>query len=256
MPPTTPIQSLTARPAAVAVPATKSLLPPQTGREARAQVLTEQLRQPLSAFEALWGSLRIAMGAIFAWAFLDKLLGLGFATERANAWVNGGSPTYGFLTYGTAGPLKGAFAAIAGNPFVDAIFMLGLLGVGVSLLLGVGVRVAGHAGAAMMLLMWLAHLPPPNNPVLDDHIVYAMVLLAFAYSHEGRTSASTAPGAASGSSSATACSSDARLARGDRPSVAAGREAPPPANPPRIRHSQQPAGLSGVALAVRAAQRA
>jgi thiosulfate dehydrogenase [quinone] large subunit len=30
----------------------------------------------------LWGVLRLAMGWIFLWAFLDKLLALGFATGR------------------------------------------------------------------------------------------------------------------------------------------------------------------------------
>ena len=58
-----------------------------------------------------WGLLRIAMGWIFLWAFLDKCFGLGFATGRdpetgaidfgsADAWINGGSPTEGFLSFG------------------------------------------------------------------------------------------------------------------------------------------------------------
>lgn len=129
-----------------------------------------------TATDRVWAILRIAFGWIFFWAFLDKTFGLGFATERANAWVNGGSPTQGFLTFGTAGPFADAFQAIAGNAFVDTLFMLGLLGIGVSLLLGVAVRIGAYAGMAMLLLMWLAVLPPPNNPFLDDHIVYAIAL--------------------------------------------------------------------------------
>ena len=54
--------------------------------------------------------LRIAYGVTFLWAFFDKLLALGFHTgydQDGNldrfgpaAWVNGGSPTEGFLAFG------------------------------------------------------------------------------------------------------------------------------------------------------------
>jgi hypothetical protein len=47
---------------------------------------------------------RIALGWTFLWAFTDKLLGLGFATEPQNAWIRGGSPTFGFLTSHRAVP--------------------------------------------------------------------------------------------------------------------------------------------------------
>lgn len=134
----------------------------------------------------LTGALRIALGGIFFWAFLDKLFGLGFATARENAWLQGGSPTNGFLSFGTKGPFADAFQAIAGHPVVDALFMFGLFAVGVALLSGIAVRIAGYAGAAMMLMMWLAVLPPAQNPVLDDHIVYAIALLYLAHAHSGR----------------------------------------------------------------------
>ena len=68
--------------------------------------------------------LRIAFGVTFLWAFLDKTFALGFSTgaqfaedgSRAGtdfmaqdaAWLNGGSPTEGFLTFGVP----------ADNPFV------------------------------------------------------------------------------------------------------------------------------------------
>ncbi|HEU5470880.1 MAG TPA: hypothetical protein VFV67_09530, partial [Actinophytocola sp.] len=40
---------------------------------------------------------RVGLGFIFAWAFLDKMFGLGYATPEQGAWINGGSPTKGFL---------------------------------------------------------------------------------------------------------------------------------------------------------------
>ena len=50
----------------------------------------------------VWGLLRMAVGWIFLWAFLDKLVGLGFATEVGKGWLNGGSPTFGFLNFGSS----------------------------------------------------------------------------------------------------------------------------------------------------------
>ena len=59
----------------------------------------------------VWGTLRIAIGSIFLWSFLDKAFSLGFSTGRnaetgaialfgPDAWINGGSPTDGFLQFG------------------------------------------------------------------------------------------------------------------------------------------------------------
>lgn len=119
---------------------------------------------------------RIMMGFYFLWAFFDKVFGLGFATPAERAWINGGSPTTGFLTNATAeSPFAGVFTAIAGNPVVDWLFMLGLFGVGAALILGVGVRVGAIAGAAMLFLMYLAQFPltltGATNPLLDSHLI-------------------------------------------------------------------------------------
>lgn len=118
---------------------------------------------------------RVVMGFIFIWAFFDKLLGLGFATTKDHAWIHGGSPTYGFLTNAPTGPFETLFKSIAGNGFVDWLFMLGLLVVGVTLLANRYVKVGAIVGVIMVLLMWLAVLPPTNNPIVDEHIVYALV---------------------------------------------------------------------------------
>ena len=134
----------------------------------------------------VWVALRIAMGWLFLWPFLDKLLGLGFTTEPDAAWVRGGSPTFGFLNFGTAGPLAPIFQSLAGNPVVDFLFMIGLLLLGLALVLGIGVRVAGYAGAALVVLMWLAHLPPEHNPLIDEHIIYAIVLIGLATVRAGQ----------------------------------------------------------------------
>jgi len=120
--------------------------------------------------------LRLAMGFTFLWAFLDKLFGLGFATTAAKAWIHGGSPTYGFLTMATKGPFVEFFKSLAGSPIVDWLFMIGLLAVGLTLIFNRLVKWGAFAGGLMMFLMYLAALPPANNPVIDDHIIYILVL--------------------------------------------------------------------------------
>lgn len=123
------------------------------------------------------GFIRIGMGWMMLWAFLDKLFGMGFSTARNKSWLLGGSPTFGFLKSATKGPLASFYQSIAGSAVVDWIFMIGLLMIGICLILGIGMRIAGYSGIVMFLLMWSAVLPPANNPFLDDHIIYSLVLL-------------------------------------------------------------------------------
>lgn len=124
--------------------------------------------------------LRLSMSFIFLWAFFDKTFGLGFATTVEKAWINGGSPTYGFLTYAVRGPFVDFFNAIAGHVIVDWMFMLGLLFVGSTLLFNRFIRLGCLAGSLMLFSMYLALLLPENNPILDDHIVYILVLALIA----------------------------------------------------------------------------
>ena len=150
------------------------------------------------AYRFTLAATRLSLGWVFLWAFLDKLFALGFSTGRDAesgvvdrfgdaAWINGGSPTEGFLKFGADGPLKGFYNDIAGAAWADWLFMLGLAGIGTALLLGIGMRIAAAAGVALMLMMWSAVLPPENNPFMDDHIVYALVLVALALTSAGKT---------------------------------------------------------------------
>jgi thiosulfate dehydrogenase [quinone] large subunit len=145
-----------------------------------------ETRQQVAA-RYVWAGLRIALGWIFLWAFLDKVFGWTFATESENAWVNGGSPTEGFLTFGTTGPFAGFYQDLAGTALADVLFMVGLAGIGVALLAGIGTRIAAASGALLMVLMWSAALPPENNPFMDDHLIYAGLLVGLALVHAGDT---------------------------------------------------------------------
>ncbi|SES14250.1 thiosulfate dehydrogenase [quinone] large subunit [Lentzea xinjiangensis] len=140
--------------------------------------------------------LRIATGLLFLWAFFDKAFGLGYATQPKNAWFEGGSPTKGFLSRVAVGPFESVFHEIAGAWWADVLFMAGLLAIGVALVLGIGLRIAATSGSLMMLLMWAAEWPPAQrtsggeptmstNPLIDYHIIYALVLVALAATASG-----------------------------------------------------------------------
>ena len=141
---------------------------------------------------------RVVLGVEFLWAFLDKTFGLHYATPSAKAWINGGSPTKGFLSRVAVGPLEGTFHTIAGAAWADWLFMAGLLGIGIALILGIGLRAAAVSGTVMMVLMWAAEWPlakftsageptMSTNPIVDYHIIYALALIALALTYAGHT---------------------------------------------------------------------
>ena len=152
-----------------------------------------------SAARKALAALRIGFGLTFLWAFFDKLLALGYHTgydQEGNldrfgdaAWINGGSPTEGFLAFGVNpdSPFAGFFNGLAGSAVVDWLFMLGLLGIGLTLTLGIGIRVGAAAGAALYAMMYAAVMVPENNPVLDDHVLGAITVIALALTLAGDT---------------------------------------------------------------------
>lgn len=161
-------------------------------RTSNEDAATSEAVETVTGLDRALATLRIAFGSIFLWAFLDKTFALGFHTgydqkgvlDRFGdaAWINGGSPTEGFLTFAVPAdnPFKGFFNGLVGYAVVDWLFMLGLLGVGVTLLLGVGMRVGTAAGAVMYAFMYAASFPLENNPVVDDHLVGVIVMVVLA----------------------------------------------------------------------------
>ena len=135
--------------------------------------------------EHVWAALRISLGLIFLWAFLDKVFGLGFSTAADKSWLMGVSPTAGFLA-GAKGFFAFFYNALSGSIFVDVLFMLGLLLIGIALVFGIAVTLASYSGALLMFLMWTALFPPAHHPFLDEHVIYLLVLLGIAHVRAGR----------------------------------------------------------------------
>jgi thiosulfate dehydrogenase [quinone] large subunit len=177
------------------VMSTNSIKTPRTMHPERAEAPGAMLTHTAARGLAV---LRIVTGLVFLWAFLDKAFGLGYATPAARAWVSGGSPTRGFLSNVEVGPLQSFFHSIAGTWWADWLFMLGLAGTGVALILGIGLRIAAGAAVAMMGMMWLAEFPldrttaegtpsGSTNPVLDYHVVYGVAAVVLALTYAGHT---------------------------------------------------------------------
>jgi thiosulfate dehydrogenase (quinone) large subunit len=140
--------------------------------------------------------LRVATGFIFLWSFLDKLFGLGYATESGRSWLDGGSPTEGFLQSVAVGPFDTTFNGWAGQSWPDWLFMAGMAGVGIALVLGVALRFTAVSGVLMLAFLWASQWPPAqqtssgepsgsNNPLVDSHVIYALVLVVLAVTHAG-----------------------------------------------------------------------
>lgn len=136
----------------------------------------------------VWACLRLALGWIFVWSFFDKLFGFGLTTSPDKAWLDGVSPTTGFLKFATKGPFSDIFQNLAGSALVDWLFMLGLLFIGLGLISGIAVKLSCYAGSLMLFLMWLAVLPPAHNPLVDEHLIYIVVLIGLYRTNSGHGS--------------------------------------------------------------------
>lgn len=172
----------------------QTALPRQRDRavEARNDGVTMQTDIVRSSFaRGALAFLRIVVGWIFLWAFLDKLFGLGYSTPGERAWINGGSPTFGFLD-NASGAFGGMFQAMAGgSAFFDWLFMAGLLGIGVAMITGAGVKIGAIAGTALVFMMYLATFPfgqeGVTNPITTAHWLEAAALITVAATYAGDT---------------------------------------------------------------------
>lgn len=128
--------------------------------------------------------LRIAVGIIFLWAGLEKLL-------SPEAWT-----AAGFLKFGTAGTLAWPFVTgtpaegtvfnpthdfwvgLAGNAAamqaVNVLVVAGEVGIGIALILGLFTRFAGAMGTLMMLLFFVAAWDFAFG-IVNQHLAYALI---------------------------------------------------------------------------------
>lgn len=138
---------------------------------------------------AVLAAARLLIGWIFLWAFIDKLLGLGFSTPADGAWIRGGTPAQGYIG-GIEEPLDEIFQPLFLNAFGDWLFMIGLAGLGTALVLGIGLKIAAVTGTLLLGFMWLSQFPPligGTNPITTSHWVEAALMILSAVTLAGDT---------------------------------------------------------------------
>ncbi|MFY9462359.1 MAG: DoxX family protein [Candidatus Sungiibacteriota bacterium] len=122
--------------------------------------------------------LRIALGWLFFYAGITKVLN----PEWTAAGYLAGAKTFtGFYQW---------LASPGVLPITNFMNEWGLTLIGVSLILGVAVRLSSYAGAFMMLLYYLPILqfpyPNPHSYIVDEHIIYIAAFLLLGGLRAGR----------------------------------------------------------------------
>ena len=126
---------------------------------------------------ALIALTRLALGVLFFYAGITKVLNPAWS---AAGYLSGAKNLTGFYTW---------LASPNILPIVNFLNEWGLTLLGVSLILGIAVRLSSTLGAILMLLYYLAlDFPYPNAHafLVDEHIVYALTLLLLGNLHAGR----------------------------------------------------------------------
>ncbi|MFB6145630.1 MAG: DoxX family protein [Candidatus Nanohaloarchaea archaeon] len=125
--------------------------------------------------------MRVGIGWIFLQGGLQKIFDPSWTAA-------------GYLTHLPAGNPFSFWSLMAGNPFIDAMVAWGLTLIGLALILGVFIRFTAFWGSLMMLLFWasslegglLSGLPVAYGWVVDQHIVYTVMLIALGEIGAGR----------------------------------------------------------------------
>lgn len=122
--------------------------------------------------------LRVTTGWMMFYAGITKVLNPAWSAE-------------GYLRGAKTFPALFAwFASPALIPYVNFVNEWGLTLLGVSLILGFGVRISSVAGSVLMLLYYFPILdgwyPNAHSFIVDEHIIYAAVFLVLAAVRAGR----------------------------------------------------------------------
>ena len=121
--------------------------------------------------------LRLIMGWTFFYAGITKVLD---PTWSARGFLLNAIPD--------GNPFGGMWATMANDWLwlIDPLNEWGLTLVGLALLLGAAVRWSAFWGAVMMLFYWAASLPLAHAILIDDHVVYALLLFGLGAFGAGR----------------------------------------------------------------------
>ncbi len=139
--------------------------------------------------------LRIAVGIIFLWAGLEKLMApqpfdaagfLKFATAGTLGWPF----VSGEVAEGTVfNPTHDLWLSLAGNAglmgIINVLVPFGQIGIGISLILGLFTRFGAAMGALMMTFFFFAAWDFAYG-IVNQHLTYALICLTLAGLGAGR----------------------------------------------------------------------
>ncbi|MBI5421222.1 MAG: DoxX family membrane protein [Parcubacteria group bacterium] len=133
----------------------------------------------MSFFQKLFlFSTRVIMGWMFFYAGYTKLVDPKWSAE---GYIKGAKTFHGFYQMLLSPSLL---------PAINFMNEWGLTLLGVSLVLGVGVRLSSYCGVLLLALYYLAILqfpyPNPHAYIVDEHIIYISALLLLASMKAGR----------------------------------------------------------------------
>ncbi len=122
--------------------------------------------------------LRASLGWLMLYAGLEKLLDPSWS---AAGYLNNAATFPGLFHW---------FAQPGILPVINFVNEWGLTLLGISLILGLFVRLSSILGAGLMLLYYFPVLNfphiPPHSFIVDEHIIYALVLAYFAAAQAGK----------------------------------------------------------------------
>lgn len=122
--------------------------------------------------------MRVALGWYFFYAGITKILNPGWS---AGGFLANAKTFHDFYAW---------FAQPDILPLVDLLNEWGLTLVGAALILGIGVRLASIAGAALMVLYYFPALQFPylgaHNYIVDEHVINTFALLYLGAVRAGR----------------------------------------------------------------------
>ena len=122
--------------------------------------------------------LRIALAWVFLYAASHQVFVSGFSVT---GFLSGTKTFHNFFV---------PFTAPAVAPLITFLVAYGHLLIGLSLLSGLFVRVSSAFGIGLMIIYWMAHMNFPyisdtTNLLVDEHVVYALVLGLLIATHAG-----------------------------------------------------------------------
>lgn len=120
---------------------------------------------------------RLAMGA--------SMIGIGLRLFVGGGW--GAWNAVGVVLPSTypRGPIGNILLNFWGNQIVIQLLIWALVLIGLALVLGVAVRLASYGGMFIMLLMYLAVIPP-SSAIISQQLIYMVVFLAMVTGEAGK----------------------------------------------------------------------